>query len=167
MRRTTDTAKRVFNFVGELANHLPARAVLNQQCVFPADLRASCDVGHFYEQCRGFDREWRHPTIDYSFMCVHFGWRQAHLVGVVIAAFYDAAQYVAQLGFVVDKLQKRFAVRACFADTQNIFRRRVESDDEQCAVEQDYASTQAVENVAGKVVEIAAAALAAAAAGRA
>jgi hypothetical protein len=45
----TNTTERVFNFMGELANHLAAGAVLNKQRVFPRNLIAARDVCHFHE----------------------------------------------------------------------------------------------------------------------
>jgi hypothetical protein len=62
---------------------------------------------------------------------------EAQLICVVIAGGDDAAQDVPQLGFVVDEPQQRFTARAPYTDAENVFRGRVEADDEQVAVEQD------------------------------
>jgi len=45
-------------------------------------------------------------------------------------------------------LQQRLAVCAPAADTKNVFRCRVQADDEQVLVQQDDARIQAIENVA-------------------
>jgi hypothetical protein len=51
LRRAAQATERIFDLVRELADHLPARAMLDYQSVFPTDFRASRYVIHFDEQC--------------------------------------------------------------------------------------------------------------------
>jgi hypothetical protein len=53
LRGAPDATQRVFDLVGELADHLPPGAMLDKQRVFAADLRAPRYVGQLDEQhCR-------------------------------------------------------------------------------------------------------------------
>ena len=92
-------------------------------------------------------------TVDGALSGVHFGWREFHFVGVVIARHRNARQDFAHLGFVVHKLQQRLAAGAPTADAKNVLGGRVQVKDKQTVVKQDDAGRQAVEDVAGVGVE--------------
>ena len=80
------------------------------------------------------------------------GWCQPHFVGVVVTGFQDATQDVAQLGFVVEEAQQRFAACALHADAEDVFASRVEVDDQQVVVDEDDARTEAVKNAFRDIV---------------
>jgi len=61
---------------------------------------------------------------------VHFGRRKPQFVCEMIARCYNATQDVAHFGFIVDKSQQRFALRALLAGAQNVFGSRIQSNDE-------------------------------------
>lgn len=54
---TAYPAQRVFDLMCELPDHLPAGAVLDQQCVLAADTRTPGDVGHLDQQQIGVAAE--------------------------------------------------------------------------------------------------------------
>lgn len=92
-------------------------------------------------------------TVDGALIGMHFGRRQFHFVGVVIAGRRDARQDFPHLGLVVHKPQQRLAACTLTADAKNILSGRVEVNDKQAFVKQDDAGRQAVEDVAGVGVE--------------
>ncbi len=152
--RAANSAERVLDLVGELPDHLPAGAVLDQQRIFPADLRSPRDVGKLDEQGGRGAIERRYPTVDDALVRLDFVRAQAQLVRVVIARRTDAAEDVAQFRVVVQKPQERFPARAPLAYAENIFRGGIEADDEQVPVQQDDAGTQAVEDGLGLIADI-------------
>ena len=73
LRGAANPAQRVLDLVCELANHLPAGAVLNQQRVLAADLGAPRHVGDLHQQAgvvRGYRHDRRHAAIDDTFFVV-------------------------------------------------------------------------------------------------
>ena len=99
-------------------------------------------------------------------MRVHLCRCKLHFVCVVIAGRNNPAKDIVQFRVITDKHQKRLAAGAGLANTENVFTRRVETDDQQGPVEQNDACAQAIENVSGVFVKKAATgAFAAAAAG--
>lgn len=68
---------------------------------------------------------------------MHFRPAEPHFVCVVVARFDDATQYVAQLGFIVDKPQQRLALRALHANAKDVLRGRIEVDDQKAVVEKN------------------------------
>ena len=115
----------------QLTNHLPACAMLNQQCVLATYFGAPRNVCHFNEQRRITTFNRRDAAIDDAFFGVHFGSTKAHFICVVVAGFDDATKDVAQFGLIVDELQQGFALRALNADAQNVFGGRIQADDQQ------------------------------------
>ena len=75
-----------------------------------------------------------------------FSWGQADFVGVVIAADCDSCQHIAHFRFIVDQLQQWLSVSSLLADTENVFCRRIERDDQQVLIEQNDACAKRVEN---------------------
>jgi hypothetical protein len=135
--------------VRELANHLAARAVLDEQRVLPADLGAARYIGNFNEQRGIVDVDGRHTTIDNAFVGVNLCRCESHFIGEVVAGRGDTAEDFAHFGFVVNESQQRFAARARATDTQDVLGRRVQVDDEEVFVQQDDARTQAVDDLTG------------------
>jgi hypothetical protein len=78
---------------------------------------------------------------------MHLGRGQPHFVGVTIAGRGDPVQDVTQLGLFVEQAQQGLAARAPRAYAEYVFRRRVESDNEQAGIEQDDARAEGIENV--------------------
>jgi len=68
---------------------------------------------------------------------MYFCRRKPHFVRIVIARDADATQNVPQLRFIVEQSQQRLAASAACADSEDVFCRRVESNNKQAAVEQD------------------------------
>ena len=126
---TANSAQGVFDLMRKLANHLATGAVLNQQRVLAAYLRAPCNVGDFDEQTRIICRDRRDAAIDSAFVIVRLGWREAHFVCVMIAGFDNATKDVTQLGLVVDELQQGLSSRALNADAKNVFGGWIQADD--------------------------------------
>lgn len=85
--------------------------MLNQQRVFTSNLIAPGYVCYFYQEGCAATVYRRDPTVDDAFAGMHLGWSEAQFVGVVIAGFDRAAQDIAQLGLIVNQLQKRFSAR--------------------------------------------------------
>jgi hypothetical protein len=71
---------------------------------------------------------------------------------------HDAAKDVSQLRFVVQQAQERCTLCALLADPENIFRRWVQPNNQQTAVEKNDARAQAVKYTKCCVVEYPAAA---------
>ena len=92
-------------------------------------------------------------TINGALSGMHFGRRQLHLIGVVVARRRHARQDFAHLRFVVDELQQGLVTRPGTTDPEDVFGGRVEVDDQQVVVEQNDARAQGVEDVAGIVAE--------------
>jgi len=59
---------------------------------------------------------------------------------------HDTAQDVSQLRFVIKQAQERFALCALLADPQNVFRRWVQANNQQTAIEENDARTQAIKD---------------------
>jgi len=55
----------------------------------------------------------------------------------VIACADHACQNVLELRIVADQPQQRFAASSFFADAEQVFRRRIESDDQKRTIQQD------------------------------
>ena len=123
--------------MSELSNHLAARAMLNQQGILAADLRASCHVGDFNQQAGLVDKERRNAAVHRPFGVMHLGWCEAHFVCVMIPGREHPGKDVSHFRFVVDKLEQRLAARAPLADAEDVFCRRIQSDDKEMVVEQN------------------------------
>ena len=137
----------------ELANHLSASAMLDQQCILAADLITPSDIGHFNQQGCIIEIDWRYTTLDTAFAGVHFGRREMDFVRIVVAGGRDPAEDLAELRFVIDQLQQGFSACAVAADAKNVLGCRIEVGNEQVVIQQDDARVQAVENLACVVVE--------------
>jgi hypothetical protein len=146
LRRTAYAAQRILDFMGKLANHLPARAVLNQQRIFPADFRAARDIRHLDEQLGRREVDRRHATVDDALIGVNFGRSEPQFVGIVIAGCEDAAKNIAELGLIIEQAQHRFTASPLDTDTQQVFGGRVEVDDQQAAVNENNSGTETIEN---------------------
>jgi hypothetical protein len=81
--------------VCELANHLSARAVLNQQGIFATYLRAPRYVGHFDKQGGVATLYGGDTAINEAFVGMHFAAAEAQVIGVVVACCDDTTKYVA------------------------------------------------------------------------
>jgi hypothetical protein len=123
--------------VGELSNHLSARTVLYEQCVFATDFRAPRDVGHFDKQRGITARDGRHTTIDCALFGVDLAWPKSHLVCVVISRFDDTAKNIRQLWLIVYETQQRFASCALHTNAKDVFGGWIKVDNEQAFVEKD------------------------------
>jgi len=139
----------------QLSNHLATCTMLNQQCILAAYSCAPRDIRHFNKQRSVATLDRRYATVNDAFFSVHLSSTEAHFVCIVIACFDDATEDVAQLGFIVDKLQQGFALRTLNADTKNVFGGRVQADDQQTLIEKNDAATQAVEDLLGVFIEAA------------
>jgi len=71
----------------------------------------------------------------------------------VIARLNNAAQDVAQFRLIIDQPQQCFAASAPCTDAENIFRGRIEADDQQVRIKQNDARAKAIENLFCVVVE--------------
>jgi len=71
-------------------------------------------------------------------------------VGKVIAGLHDARKDIAHFRFIIDQRQKGFSARTPLADTENVFRCRVQPDNQQVVIEQDHAGAERIDNVGGK-----------------
>lgn len=80
---------------------------------------------------------------------MNFSGAESQLVGVVIAGLENAAKNVSQFGFVVDEAQQGLALCPLHADAKDIFRGRIEVDDQQVVVDENDARAQAVKNTFG------------------
>jgi hypothetical protein len=133
--------------VGELANHLPAGAVLYQEGIFPAYLGAPGDVGKLHEQrCRAAANG-GHAAVHDAIFRLHLVRAEVQLIGVVVSGYADAGQDIVEFRVVVEEPQQRFAARAPLAHAEDILCGGVEAEDEQVSVQQDDAGAQAVEDV--------------------
>lgn len=149
LRRAADTTKRILYLVRKLANHLPTRAVLYQQRVLTTNTRSARYIGYFNQQGRVGKINRRYTAVNNTLFRVYFGRTETHFIGIMIARPADTTQDILQFGFIINQAQQRFAARASGADTENIFRRGIQSDDQQAAVQQDDARTQAIQNIFG------------------
>ena len=75
---------------------------------------------------------------------------EVQFVGVVITGRDDARQDILQLRVIVEQAQQGFAARAMVADAENVLGSRVQAQDKQIVVEQDYARTQAIKDSSGR-----------------
>ena len=89
----------------QLPNHLASGTVLNQQCIFTADLRAARYVCEFHQQASVLCSDRRHTTVDDTLSAGDFGRRETHFIRVVVARSDDTTQDIAHLRLVIDKLQ--------------------------------------------------------------
>ena len=151
--RAADTAQRVLDLVGKLPDHLPPRAVLDEQRILAAYLRAARHVGDFDEQGRVVDIDGRNPAVDDALVRVDLGRREPHLVGEVVARRRDARKNLAHFRFVVHESQQRFSPCARATDAEDVLRRRVQVDDEQVVVQQDDPGAEIIEDPAGIAAE--------------
>jgi len=123
--------------VCELSDHLPSRAVLNEQGVFAADLVTPRDIGDFDKQ-DGIVQVYRgHTTVDDTRVRMHFGRSKVHFIRVVVSGCDYAAEYFAQLGFVVNELQQGLATRPRAADAENVFCCGIYVDYQQAVIKKD------------------------------
>jgi len=76
----------------------------------------------------------------------------------VIARLYYATQDVAHFRLVVEQAQERFTLCALLTDAQDVFRRRVQANDQQTAVEKNDSRAQPVKDAQWLFIENAAAA---------
>jgi len=74
----------------------------------------------------------------------------------VVTRVDDAGEDVAEFRLVPDEPQQRVAAGAAFADAEQVFRRGIQRDDQQGAVQQGDAGCETVEDVTGVAVEEAA-----------
>jgi hypothetical protein len=139
--------------VRQLPDHLSAGAVLNQQRVFAGDLAAPRDVRYFYKQCGTAVVYGRHAAVDAALARVYLGWTKAQFVCVVITSVNCATQDVAKFGLIIHEAQKRLTVGAARANSENIFSRRIQTDDKKTCIEQNYAAAETVQNFFGVIVE--------------
>ena len=151
LRGTSDAAERIFDLMGQLPDHLPPGAVLDEQGVLAADAGAARDVGYLDQQHGVANGDRGDAAVDDTFVRVNLGRREMHFVGVVVTGRRHAAEHLAHLRFVVDKAQQRLAPGTPATDTEDVFCGGVEIDDQEVLVEQDHARTQAVENLEGIV----------------
>lgn len=84
---------------------------------------------------------------------MYLGRAKVHFIRVVIAGFNHPAQDIAQLRLIIDEAQQGLARSTLCADTEDIFRGRIQTDDQEARVEKNDASTQGFENPPGVVVE--------------
>jgi len=152
LSRTAYAAERVLDFVRKLPDHLAAGAVLNEQRVFPAYLSASGDVSHFDQQSRTAQSEGRNPAIDNPFLVMSRGRCQAHFVGVASVTCGNPRQDFAHFRLVVDQLQQGFTLCAAFADTEDIFGRRIHADYQQVLIKENNAAAQRVDQGLGAIM---------------
>ncbi len=139
--------------MGQLPDHLAAGAVLDQQGVFAADLRAARHVGNLDEQRGIVDIDRRYAAVNDALFVVDFGRRQAEFVGVLVTGCRDPTEYLAHFRLVVHEPQQRLAPGARTTDAEDVFGGRVEVDDQQVFVEENDARVEAVENEAGIFVK--------------
>ena len=121
LRGATDAAERILDLVRQLPNHLASCAVLDQQRVFAADLRAARNVDNLHEQARVVDINRRYVAVDHAFDRVNLGRREPHFVREVITRDGDARQDFTHLGFVIDQAQQGLAARPRPADAEYVF----------------------------------------------
>ena len=153
LRGAANPAQRVLDLVGQLPNHLSPGAVLDQQRIFAADLRAASDVRDFDKQGSRRNGNRRDTAIDDPLFIVNLGRREAQLVRVLVAGGGDAAENLLHFRLVIHEAQQGLASRARTADAEYVFSGRVQVDDEQMLIQQDDARVQAVEDTAGVVVQ--------------
>ena len=146
LRRAAYAAQRVLDLMGKLPNHLAAGAMLNQQSVLAADLRAPRDVSNLDEHAGVGRHDRRDAAIHGTFVCVHLRAGERDLVRVVITGSHDATEDVAHLRLIVNELQQGFTLRSSLTDTEDVLRGRVHADDQQVLVQQHDPGTQRVED---------------------
>jgi hypothetical protein len=112
----------------KLSDHLPASAMLNEQCVFAADLIAPRNVGYLDEQSGVCSLYWRNATIDDTLVIVNLCRCETHFIRVVVASFKNPRQDIAHFRLIIDELQQGFTIRSLLADTKNIFGGRVQAN---------------------------------------
>ena len=86
---------------------------------------------------------------------MNFGRPQTQFIRVMVAGLNGTTQDVAQFRLVINQPQERFAARAARTNTKNIFRGRIQADDEKACIKKNNAGVEAVENLFGVAVECA------------
>jgi len=86
-------------------------------------------------------------------MRMHLGRRKTHFVRIVRAGCQHTTEDVAHFRLIVDESQQRFSVRSPLADAENIFRGRIQANDQKVIVQKDDAGTQCIEYVVGNATE--------------
>ena len=123
LRRAANTAEGIFYFMCELANHLPPRAVLNEQGIFPADSQAAGHVQHFDQQaCRQvYMLERGHPDINNAVLGMNFRGPESKFRCICLSSLQRPGKDVLKLGIVVSELQQGFTVCPVLADAEQVF----------------------------------------------
>jgi hypothetical protein len=134
--------------VGELADHLPAGAMLDEQGILTADPVTSRNVGKLDQDYRGPGIPRRDAAIDDPLVRMDFRRAEVQFVRVMVAGRHHARQDVLQLRLIVEQPQQRLSAGAPLADPEDVLGGRVEANNEQVAIEQDDARAQAVEDAA-------------------
>ena len=133
--------------MGQLANHLSPRSMLDQQRIFPADARSPGHVCHLDKQgiLTTGSLQGRDAAIDQPIVTVRLGRLQSQFVRVRRTGRKNAVQNVLQLVVIADHLQQRLVPGPCLADAEQIFSRRIEGLDQQIAVENNDTGVEALE----------------------
>lgn len=123
LRSTAQPSEGVFDFMRQLANHLPASTVLTEQCVLAADPVSSRHVGHFDQQgMRPIGAlHHGHAAINEAFMSVNLCWCQPHFIGIRYTRRQHSGEDVLKIIIIANYLQQRLAPGAVLADTKEIF----------------------------------------------
>jgi hypothetical protein len=84
---------------------------------------------------------------------MHFRVRQGQFIGVVVSRPNDPRENIFEFRIVADEFQEGFAGGALFADAEQVLGRGIHRDDQERAVKQDDAATQALDEIACFAVE--------------
>jgi hypothetical protein len=136
--------------VGKLPDHLPTCAVLIDERVFPADPGATRDIVHL-DQEAGLFRWLLQPgyaTIDHALFAMHLCASKSHLVRIGYAGFQRPIEDVEEFRVITKQLQPGLFECALPADTEEIFRRRIDVFDKQAVIEDDDGGVQIFKYIA-------------------
>jgi hypothetical protein len=147
--RSTKPAKRVFDFVRELSNHLSARSVLYQQRVFATDTRASRCISHFNQQVLRIDvgPDQGNSRIDAALMIVNVAPRQIQFSCEGNVRCERPGECLGKHLIVIDQRHEGLRPGAKTRNAKQIFCGRVEFGDQQVFIQEDDGGIQALDNV--------------------
>jgi hypothetical protein len=125
--------------MGELPNHLPACAVLDDQCILARDFRAARNVVHLHQQ--GFGavgrRHQGNHAIDDPIFGLYLVSTQSQFVRVRHAGCQRTRQHVADFRILIEQRKQRLTDSPRTADAEQVFRRRIDFDNQEIAIEEN------------------------------
>jgi hypothetical protein len=147
--RAAKAAERVFNFVGELANHLSACAVLYEQGVLAAYACSPGHIDHFDQEAlsAGARVNGRHATFDSPFFGVNLTLCELQLTRIGHIVRQRLRKDLCEPSVVIDQRHERMAASPAARNAKEVLGRWIELSNEMVCVKQDYGRVEALKQL--------------------